>query len=202
MRPLRDEDIEYKTVSVKCFYQAFVHVVCCGEAFAGELARSRNAAERSAVMLALEGLGVITPVTSEKGSRKGVQYMPHGALLRSLPMTPKVALNTLYTRVVNRFLLTGETSYTTKHVESGVQASVQLYSLPGNWGSMLWTGQVCRTKRDAEQSAAKKALNDLVADEAMFGFLPDRVKCERHLWVTEPSSRTRQDAPSSLTEFQ
>merc|ERR1712232_538817 len=79
-------------------------------------------------------------------------------------MTPKVKLNTLYMKITQRYLKKGETVYNTNKVLGGFQATVQLSSLPDTWASRIWAGEVCSTKQNAEQSAARIALEHIEGD--------------------------------------
>lgn len=80
-------------------------------------------------------------------------------------LTPKVVLNTMCTRLARRYLVKGDTVYTTSQVDGGFKAQVKLNALPGRWQHLHWTGEVCHTKREAEQSCAEKALACLTSSQ-------------------------------------
>lgn len=178
-RSLSKSDIMYTMVSFGPYHQALVKIRCLGDiTIAGDLFDNHWQAVQSAARHALEyhaeAHGPSAPPTADAApaavrGRSGDDPPPK-VEKRETPaanpsLTPKVVLNTLCTRVARRYLLKGDTVYTTTQVDTGFQATVRLNALPGRWQLMVWTGKVCSAKRDAEQSAAEAALAALSSSD-------------------------------------
>lgn len=87
-----------------------------------------------------------------------------GAPAADLPKTHKADLNTFCSKVMRRVMEKGEVAYETCQVVGGFQATVRCQGLPGESAEMVWAGEVCAKKVDAEQAAAGIALSALTAD--------------------------------------
>merc|ERR1712137_850317 len=86
-------------------------------------------------------------------------------------MTGKSVLNTTCMKILRRAMRKGDMVY-----ERSMQATVpvpkyccalKLPCLPGPWGSKVWFGKVCSSKKAAEQCAAVVALESILQDSEL-----------------------------------
>jgi len=76
----------------------------------------------------------------------------------------KAALKEALDMIVRRPLTKDSTFYQMARAKGGYQATLFLPCLPGAWGQQGWESHTCRTKKDAELSAAGIALASVMAD--------------------------------------
>lgn len=76
----------------------------------------------------------------------------------------KVALNTICMKILRRAMTKGEIVWDTQKVASGYQCTCSVPSLPGEYATTGFTGDVMEKSKDAEQSAAGYAVETLLAD--------------------------------------
>jgi dsRNA-specific ribonuclease len=94
---------------------------------------------------------------------------PKADLLENAAVTSKSQFNACCMKLVKRLMQKEEITYETVAVPesdatpAGFQSMVKAPCLPGGYASMSWTGVLRGNKRDAEQSAADKALRALAA---------------------------------------
>merc|ERR1719384_2250179 len=74
-------------------------------------------------------------------------------------------------RILHRALNKDDVSYNTVQTALGYQCTISLPSLPGEWGGFAWAGEVANKKKEAEENAAKHALEALRADPGMLAAL-------------------------------
>lgn len=181
-RPLSKADIMYTMVSFGPYHQAIVKLQCLdGISVAGELADNHWEAVHSAAKEALKfHASVHGPSVLEKRPKPKLGSHPEETpATEDLPaanpsLVPKVALNTMCARLARRYLVKGDTVYTTSEVDGGFQAQLKLNALPGRWQHMRWTGNVCHTRREAEQNCAEKALACLTSSQDIADLLRRR----------------------------
>merc|ERR1712217_55107 len=100
-------------------------------------------------------------------------------------LSNKANLNTFCSKVMRRVMDKGEVAYETVQVVGGFQATVRCAGLPGPAAEMVWAGEVCSKKVDAEQSAAGIAYETLQGDAelvAAFG-APPKPKTTNNNWM-------------------
>lgn len=182
-RAISKTDIVYTSNRIDQVYQAVVRLNCLdGIEFAGEVGSTQKDAEKNAAKQALLNysaeLETLQPSSKNNKKRKApTEFVINSA---PAPVTPgptapidpatqnaKVALNTGLMRILHRTLAKEDVQYNTLQTALGFQCTISLPSLPGEWASYAWAGEVANKKKDAEEHAARHAVEALRADEGM-----------------------------------
>mmetsp|Transcript_36680 Transcript_36680/g.86101 ORF Transcript_36680/g.86101 Transcript_36680/m.86101 type:complete len:313 (-) Transcript_36680:99-1037(-) len=180
-RPLTKTDITYTVSKYGTQFQAIVRLNCVnGQEYAGHLMADAKAAEKSAAQQAIEANATLVEAakTAPADKKRQAQKPPISAEEREAKkakqeagenpaVTPKTELNSLCMKIIGRFLKKGETVYVCNKIGMQYQATVQITSLPDEWGQRAWAGHLCANKQKAEQSAAEIALGDIKGDEKL-----------------------------------
>lgn len=78
--------------------------------------------------------------------------------------TPKAQINQICARVAKRTLQKTDIVYNVIKVTGGHQATLQMPCFPPPYDTTLFTGYVCKDKKEAEQSVAGMAVQQLKSD--------------------------------------
>lgn len=183
-KPVTKTCIVYTTAKYGEQYQTTVKLNCIdGQEFAGEVASNSKIAEKLAAQQALNhfqeaiatmpaagkkrkaepGLGGITKVGKVGTELAGGPGAMWGAPSVPSPGTnnPKMMLNTVCMKLAKRTLQKGDMVFEVAETPLGFQCTVQLPCLPGEMGQSVWAGEVAQNKKQAEQNAAKIALENV-----------------------------------------
>jgi len=189
-RPISKTDILYTTQKIDAVYQSVVRLNCIeGIEFAGEFASNTKDAEKNAAQQALVNyaaeIATLPASKTQSGKKRKVDSDPtmaavaaaaasiNGAIAGPIaPLDPsqpnaKMALNTGLMRILHRTLTKDEIQYNTVSTALGFQCTISLPSLPAEWGGYAWAGEVANKKKDAEENAARHAVEALRADASM-----------------------------------
>jgi len=141
-------------------YQALVHFEPLNDSLPAASSKNKKrktpATTTSAAALTLGG------VRSEEPALKAMKTADGGAAALASASNPaltcKVVLNTVCMKLLHRPMQKGEVVYETHQTPIGFQSTVRLPCLPGEWGELAWAGEVASQQKQAEQNAAKEAL--------------------------------------------
>lgn len=185
------EQLGPKNSAASC--QATVKLNCYeGLEFAGEVSSNSKEAEKSAASQALEyfkdsgTLATLPPSASKQNKKRkspgqaapgapailGADGQPVAKAAKTGEVneaanSAKSNLNIACMKIAKRSLNKGEIVYESFQTEGGHQSTVRMLCLPGEWAEQMCAGEVCETKKEAEQSAAAMALQALEADTAI-----------------------------------
>mmetsp|Transcript_58451 Transcript_58451/g.148169 ORF Transcript_58451/g.148169 Transcript_58451/m.148169 type:complete len:401 (-) Transcript_58451:50-1252(-) len=179
--------IMYEAIKFGSQFQATVTLNCLGgRTFAGELATNRKEAEQNAAKIALDNYywDIMTlPPPGGKNKKRtasaSVDYMagmpPGGGPLEpGLTSNPrlnnKVMLNTALMRILKRPLTKDDVCKNTVQTSLGYQCTISLPGMPGEWAGLAWAGEVAPNQKEAEEHAAKYAL-DAINKEPSFSIM-------------------------------
>jgi len=184
-RPITKSDIVYNAAKYGDVYQVTVTLNCVeGQRFVGETAATEKEAEKNAAYQALvffqpisDSLPPPVPKTKNKkrktpgagadgadGEQPALKALKMGGADPQLAegvnpaLTSKVLLNNVCMTLMRRPMEKGEIAYTTNKTPIGYQSTLKLPFLPGEWGQLAWAGEVATQQKQAEQNAAKEAL--------------------------------------------
>lgn len=184
-RPMTPEDIIYSSSQFGEQFQSIVKLACLGgQEYAGKLTAHVMEAEQEAAQQALasyasevEAMGASAEAAAAAPKRKAAEAgftsddfqekRARVAASDSPSFTPKVKLNAMCMRIAKRFLSSGDSIFTCMSVPGGIQATVQLPCLPGDWKDRVWAGEVSENRQRAEQSAAEIAMGQITGDPEM-----------------------------------
>lgn len=178
-RAISKTDILYTTHKIGDVLQAVVKLNCLdGIEFAGEVATNQKDAEKNAAKQALQNYSsemAMLPAankTTKKRKAPGDSMTSFGMAAPALTVDPttqnaKVALNTGLMRILHRALTKEDVQYNTVQTALGFQCTISLPSLPREWSTYAWAGEVANKKKDAEEHAARHAVEALRADPIM-----------------------------------
>lgn len=175
-RAISKTDIVYTCQKIDNVQQAVVRLNCLdGIEFAGEVAALQKDAEKNAAKQALlnySGEIAKLPAANKTNKKRKVpgDVVPPIAGVSAVDPTmqnAKVALNTGLMRILHRALTKEDVQYNTVQTALGFQCTISLPSLPGEWAGYAWAGEVANKKRDAEEHAARHAVEALRADPTM-----------------------------------
>lgn len=171
-RPIDRNDLTYRVCWYPGGYQATVTLNCIGgQEFTGELAGGRRDAERSASQQVLEfyqeHIASTPKAPKKKKPRGGAWKHPDREPADPEELGPKQTLYVTVSKILKRTMDKDECMYETQVVDGGFQSTLRMPGLPGEWGLMIWAGEVGYKKKEAEQSAAEQGLNAVLADEGL-----------------------------------
>lgn len=173
-RAISKTDIVYTSQKIDSVYQAVVRLNCLdGIEFAGEVAPLQKDAEKNAAQQAMVNysseFSTLQPASKTNKKRKAPGEPAAFSASAADPAinNAKVALNTGLMRILHRALTKDDVQYNTLQTALGFQCTISLPSLPGEWAGFAWAGEVANKKKDAEEHAARHAVEALRADEGM-----------------------------------
>jgi len=183
--------ITYATQQFGEQYQCTVKLNCLdGQEFAGEVSDNQKNAEKKAAAQALDHFKDTMAEMPSSGSKKkrkaetpmggvekwgnmemAAQFAAFQAWLHSWGtggMSPKMMLNSVCGKLAKERggIAKGEVSYETANTPLGYQSTVTLTCLPGEVGQSVWAGEPAKSKKEAEQNAAKVALQSISPESA------------------------------------
>jgi len=198
-KPVTKTCISYTTAKYGEQYQCTVKLNCMdGQEFAGDVSANQKDAEKQAATQALEhfkdAIAAMPQATKKRKASTGPEGVSKvgkvatgmeamwgagswGAAAWGAPTpaatannNPKMMLNTVLMKMAGRTLTKGDQVFEVAETPLGYQCTVQLPCLPGEMGQSVWAGEVAKSKKDAEQNAAKIALENISPESlAMIG---------------------------------
>jgi len=159
--------VTLKEAEKNAAYQALIHFEPLNDALPALPSKNKK---RKATPSAAPGGAMALPMDggfgAEEPALKALKAMSGGATMGGLSvggsdnpaLTSKVVLNTVCMKLLKRPMQKGEICYETHQTPIGFQSTVRLPCLPGEWGELAWAGEVAQQQKQAEQNAAKEAL--------------------------------------------
>lgn len=171
-RAISKTDIVYTCNKVNDLYQAVVTLNCIdGIEFAGDVSKNQKDAEKNAAKQALlnySGSGIeALPSTKPVKKRKATDLNPFGGGEPAVAENAKMVLNTALMRILRRALGKEDVAYETVQTPDGFQSTISLPTMPGEWSQLAWAGEAAPKKKDAEENAARHAVEALRQDASM-----------------------------------
>mmetsp|Transcript_33646 Transcript_33646/g.96616 ORF Transcript_33646/g.96616 Transcript_33646/m.96616 type:complete len:495 (-) Transcript_33646:125-1609(-) len=171
-RQMQPEDIIYQTMQFGQQFQATVTLVCVGgDTYAGEPAFTNAEAEQNAAEVAVgacaEELAKMQSA-EENGSmkRKEMATAPSG-LPGEKPRGSRRnswILQQMLMRLLRRPIRPDDVAAQTIQTALGWQSTLAVPGLPEPWQTMAWAGEVAASPKEAEEHAAKHAVDAVRAD--------------------------------------
>eukprot|EP00746_Dinoflagellata_sp_MGD_P036844 gnl/MRDRNA2_/MRDRNA2_188527_c0_seq1.p1 gnl/MRDRNA2_/MRDRNA2_188527_c0~~gnl/MRDRNA2_/MRDRNA2_188527_c0_seq1.p1 ORF type:complete len:216 (+),score=44.80 gnl/MRDRNA2_/MRDRNA2_188527_c0_seq1:57-704(+) len=193
-RPLSKTDVTYTTQAHANGFQTTVALPCIGGvSFVGELAGDARLAEAAAAHQVLrhyaDEIAAVLAEPKKKASRpqskrrtkRAASELVDGIVEpQQISTGPKQEINEMCAKISRRSLAKEDVVYNSQKTAGGFQSTLQLTCLPGVYGQSSFTGTVCGTKKDAENSVATIAIETLKADiEIAEQLTKPSEKCQR-----------------------
>merc|ERR1719506_3688537 len=160
-----DQEITVETIDEGNFQATLILHCLNDEVYVGEIAPTEKEAVDMACAMALtEHAAEFEAVSQEVAARPKKRKREEGEPSAPPDLADKVELNSVVGKCLRGPLMKGTIVFETSRQEDGLyQSVVSVDGIADDEGSSVWSGEECNTKQLAEHSAARAALNALLA---------------------------------------
>lgn len=160
-----DQEITVETIDEGNFQATLILHCLNDEVYVGEIAPTEKEAVDMACAMALtEHAAEFEAVSQEFAARPKKRKREEGEPAAPPDLADKVELNSVVGKCLRGPLMKGTIVFETNRQEDGLyQSVVSVDGIADDEGSSVWSGEECNTKQLAEHSAARAALNALLA---------------------------------------
>lgn len=160
-----DQEITVETIDEGNFQATLILHCLNDEVYVGEIAPTEKEAVDMACAMALtEHAAEFEAVSQEFAARPKKRKREEGEPSAPPDLADKVELNSVVGKCLRGPLMKGTIVFETSRQEDGLyQSVVSVDGIADDEGSSVWSGEECNTKQLAEHSAARAALNALLA---------------------------------------
>jgi dsRNA-specific ribonuclease len=160
-----DQEITVETLDEDNFQATLILHCLNDEVYVGEIAPTEKEAVDMACAMALtEHAAEFEAVSQEFAARPKKRKREEGEPSAPPDLADKVELNSVVGKCLRGPLMKGTIVFETSRQDDGLyQSVVSVDGIADDEGSSVWSGEECNTKQLAEHSAARAALNALLA---------------------------------------